>query len=196
MSVNKHALIKNLHQIGAFQFGHYTLKSGQNTSIYINLRKIISYPALLKEVSAAYWDVLESETFDFVCGVPYTALPIASTITTTHDVPMVMRRRERKDYGTKQSIEGDFKPGQSCVVIEDVITSGASILETVDDLKAAGLNISLVIALIGREPNFPMLDAYRTHVIFSLVDIFNALKNQSFSPEEQIVITQLKQKFA
>jgi orotate phosphoribosyltransferase len=151
MTTAKTALTTSLYQIGAIQFGEFTLKSGQTSSIYINLRKIISYPNILRDVAALMWNALSQSKFDLVCGVPYTALPIATCLSLDHNLPMVMRRKEKKDYGTKQLIEGEFQSGQRCLVIEDVITTGGSIIETATDLQQAGIVIDDVVVLIDRE---------------------------------------------
>jgi orotate phosphoribosyltransferase len=170
---NHHALITALYKIGAVQFGEFTLKSGLTSPIYINLRKIISYPDILRMVANAMWEKISGCQFDLLCGVPYTALPIATCLSLDHHIPMIMRRKEKKDYGTKQLIEGVFQPGQSCLIIEDIVTTGSSIQETANDLEAAGLIIHDVVTLVDREQGGKenLTKQYRLHSVLSLSDI-------------------------
>ena len=177
MIFDKKALVYSLYQIGAIQFGEFTLKSGKTSTVYINLRKIISYPELLRTIADAMWEATQSCQFDLVCGVPYTALPIATSISLDRNIPMVMRRKEKKDYGTKQMVEGDYQTGQRCLIIEDVITTGGSVIETAAELEACGLKIDDVVVLIDREQGGKenLAKKYRPRALLTLSDIFNTL---------------------
>ncbi|KAJ8970244.1 hypothetical protein NQ317_017606 [Molorchus minor] len=141
-----------LFKINAIKFGEYKTKVGLMTPVYCDLRIIVSHPKLMEALAALIAEYIQKiKNINILCGVPYTALPIATVVSIKTCIPMVMRRKEAKDYGTKKLIEGDYKDGDNCLIVEDVVTSGSSILETVRDLEDIGIKCSDAIVLLNRE---------------------------------------------
>ncbi len=147
----KQTLIEDLYQIQAIKFGNFTLKSGAKSPIYFDLRLITSYPLILKYISDMLFEKIQHLKFDTLCGVPYTAIPIATALSIRHNLPMVLKRKEAKEHGMKKMVEGAFTPGQTCLIIEDVITSGMSIEETILSLKAEGLHVTDIAVILDRQ---------------------------------------------
>ncbi len=171
-------LIHKLYELGAIQFGSFTLKSGIESPIYLDLRVALSSPKLLVAIAEAMHEKIRGVKGDLLCGVPYTALVLATAISTQHNLPMVMRRKEAKDYGTKKTIEGIFQPGQSCIVVEDVITSGKSIMETIQPLQEVGLFVKDIVVLIDREQGgkkFLESQGFNVHSVCAISDILQEL---------------------
>jgi orotate phosphoribosyltransferase len=173
--------ILDLYQIGCVKFGEFKLKSGILSPIYIDLRLIISYPALLKSISALMWEKVERCEFDYICGVPYTALPIATTLSIERNIPMVMRRKEAKEHGTKKIIEGVFEKGEKCLVVEDLVTKGGSVFETIEPLEQEGLKITDIVVLLDREQGGKKRiedKGYRLHSVMKISDLLTCLEEE------------------
>lgn len=147
-------LLNHLYDIGVFKFGEFKLKNGAISPIYIDFRITISYPMVLKELAKYIYSAIMTSNPKkdlVICGVPYTGIPIATTLSTLYDIPMIIRRKEKKDYGTKQMIEGKYTESCQCILIDDVITTGASIQETIDDLNKVGIKDIIPIVLVDRQ---------------------------------------------
>ena len=149
--LDKEGLIIDLFEAGCIKFGDFTLASGKKSPIYIDLRRIISFPKLFEKVTRAISEKIKDLDFDQIAPVPYAALPIGAAVAMTLKVSMIYPRKEIKDHGTGQSVEGNFTKNQQAVLIEDVITTGSSIISAWESLIQAGLIVKDVVVLVDRE---------------------------------------------
>jgi uridine monophosphate synthetase len=140
-----------LHDIEAVKFGRFTLHSGKTSPIYLDLRLLASFPQVMRLAARAYRRVLETLEFDLVAATPLAGLPIGTAISLDMDIPLVYPRQSTKSYGTGKQIEGKWEVGQTAVVVDDLITSGDSLMQGIAFLKAAGLHVNDAVVLIDRE---------------------------------------------
>jgi uridine monophosphate synthetase len=181
------SLILDLYAIEAIKFGTFTLKSGIQSPIYIDMRLMISFPPLMKKFSAAINKLIAPLSFDVLCGVPYAALPITTAVSLEGNHPMIMCRKETKDYGTKKLIEGKFETGQTCLLIEDVITFGTSIIETAASLRKQDLEINDAIVMLDRQQGGKTKlkeNGIELHPLLSIFDLLRVLLDEKKISEE------------
>ncbi len=175
------ALVNGLFSTGCVKFGSFTLASGKQSPVYLDLRRLVSYPDVLDLAVEAYIDRLISLEYDCVAGVPYAALPIAAIAASRLKRPMVYPRKEAKTHGTSQMVEGVFQQGQRAVLLEDVITSGGSILTAAETLSAAGLSVRDAVVLVDREQggvNALAKQGINVHAVLSMRQILERLQAQ------------------
>lgn len=183
------ALADRLLDAGCVKFGQFTLKSGLVSPIYLDLRQLISDPALLAAVGAAYAGLLAGLRFDRLAALPYAALPIAAAISLRGGWPMIYPRKEVKSYGTAAEIEGAFRAGERAVVIDDLATTGGSKFEAIEKLAAAGLEIEDVVVLIDRCSGAREALAaagYKLHAVMTLPRMLDHWAQTGRVPAEQI----------
>ncbi len=165
-------LANDLLRLGCVQFGDFKLKSGKNSPIYLDLRRLIGDPVALSQVARAYIAIMRNLKFDRLAGLPYAALPIATAVSLQSGWPLIYPRKEVKDYGTKSPIEGPFNAGETAIVIDDLITTGGSKLEGIEKLTSAGLKVQDIVVLIDRQSGASKeFEDYKLHSVFRLAEL-------------------------
>ena len=167
-----------LHRIGAIQFGEFTLASGKQSPIYIDLRLMASHPDVLARAAYCYAEHLRTLTYDRIAGIPYAGLPIGTAVALTVNAPFIYPRKEAKTYGRARAIEGAYNAGERVVVVEDLATTGGSALKGVHTLREAGLVVEDVVVLIDRESGARenlAAQGVRLHATMRLRDLLRVL---------------------
>ncbi len=184
----KEKLCLDLFKIGAVKFGEFTLKSGLKSPIYIDLRVLISYPNILKEVAEELRKKTMGLQFDRIAGIPYAAISIATAVSLENDIPMIYPRKEQKGYGTKRKIEGVYTEGERILVYDDLITTGESKFEAIAPLEAVGLKVKDIVVLVDREQggkNDLKAKGYDLHSVYTMSEILQTLVEHNKITEEQ-----------
>ena len=154
-SMNKIDRLKEIVRRDAVKFGKFTLSSGKESDLYVDLRKVTLNPVGASLIGSLISRIIKDRKVDAVGGMSVGADPIAvaTSLAAYQDGREIMAflvRKTQKTHGTLNVIEGPIKPGQRALVVEDVITTGASTISAIERIKEAGLEIELVVAVFDR----------------------------------------------
>ena len=176
-----------LHQKGIIKFGEFTLASGKKSSYYVDLRLVPSYPhqfrTMIKYLQNNIVENIGLHSFDSLVSVPTGGLIIASALAIEIVKPLIYVRSKPKDYGTSKSVEGQIYEGMKVVMIDDVATTGGSVVNAIKSLKEANITIEdayvIVNRMEGADEALKELGV-KLHSITNIMQITQALHEQKF----------------
>ena len=147
----KNQLISLLKDNNVIKFGKFTLSSGRESDYYVDMKKAITDPQILSQVSKIISQLISDDDIDRVAGPALGAVPIATAVALHSGIPMLMIRKAQKDYGTSQLIEGELNRGDKVIVVEDVTTTGHSLLKAVRAVQDNGGLVERTFVVVDRE---------------------------------------------
>ena len=147
--MDKGELRRVLEACGAIKFGKFTLASGRESDYYIDMKRAMTDPAVLKRIAVAASELVKGA--DRLAGMELGAIPLVVAISLETGIPYVMVRKERKGHGTGRRIEGEIKEGEKVIVVEDVTTTGGSLLRAAEAVMEAGGKVERVLVIVDRQ---------------------------------------------
>ena len=145
----KKELIDLLKNCKAIKFGNFILTSGESSDYYIDIKKAITDPIVLNKITkkiAKY-----STNYDLIAGMELGAVPLIVALSLETKIPYVIIRKTKRTHGTSNQIEGGNVKDKKILIIEDVTTSGGSVIETIKILKKQNAILDKVIVVVDRE---------------------------------------------
>ena len=147
--MEKKELIGLLKECGSIKFGHFILTSGATSEYYIDIKNAITNPRVLKKIVKKMAEY--TKDYDFLAGMELGAVPLVVALSLETNIPYVIIRKEKRDHGTGKQIEGANVNGKKVLIIEDVTTSGGSILKSINVIRENKGIVNNVIAVVDRE---------------------------------------------
>ena len=148
-------ICKILNKIGALQFGVFKLTSGKISPYYIDIRIVPSFPDAFQEIRDFYVNFIKEEigvkNFERVAGIPVAGIPFASLIAYNLKKPFLYIRKGVRLHGRQRRIEGVLAPGDRVLLIDDLITTGLSLVKASKAIMAEGGVVSDAVVLLDRE---------------------------------------------
>ena len=152
-------LARQIYELGGIRFGSFTLgRSTVDSPVFVDPKRLIAVPAALRAAAELIRQQVElavarrhrpSEPFELVAGVPMGGLHLATAYSLACDTPLIYMRRDTAPQETR--IEGRFLPGQHVLLVDDLITTGGSVIETANALRKHGLVVRVAIVLVDRD---------------------------------------------
>jgi len=145
----RETLIELLSERNVIQRGKFVLSSGRESDYYVDIKRAITDPEVLDVIARLIKG--EVEDADRIAGPALGAVPIATAVSLYSRKPLLMIRKEKKGYGTSKLIEGELNNGERVAVVEDVTTTGGSLLRAVRAIKENGGVVERTFVVVDRE---------------------------------------------
>lgn len=147
--MDKRKLIQLLKECGAIQFGRFVLTSGAISEYYIDIKKAGTNPKILKRIAEAMAEYAKG--YDLLAGMELGAVPLVVALSLKTNIPYVIIRKEKREHGTSKQIEGGEVKDKRVLVVEDVTTSGRSVVNTIKIIRENQGFVDEVLAVVDRE---------------------------------------------
>jgi len=125
------------------------LTSGAISDYYIDIKKASTNPRILKEITRAFSEYVSG--YDVLAGMELGAVPLVVALALETDMPYVIIRKEKREHGTGKQIEGESVENKKVLIVEDVTTSGGSVVKSIEILREAKAFVDKVIVVVDRE---------------------------------------------
>jgi orotate phosphoribosyltransferase len=147
--MDKKDLIHLLKECKAIQFGRFVLTSGAISDYYIDIKKASTNPKILTKIAELMAEYTEG--YDILAGMELGAVPLVVALSLKTNIPYAIVRKEKREHGTSKQIEGAEINGKRVLIIEDVTTSGGSVIKTIKIIRENKGIVDEVIAIVDRE---------------------------------------------
>ncbi len=169
-----------LTRIDALKFGSFKLTSGKLSPYYIDLRLVPSHPGAFEKITNIYvamvHEMIGIDNLDRVAGIPTAGIPFSSVLSYRLKKPFLYMRKEEKAHGMGKRVEGLLLPGDRVLLVDDLVTTGKSLMEATEKLKAEGAIVTDALVLLDREEGGVENLAKKGVTIHSLLGIREAIK--------------------
>jgi orotate phosphoribosyltransferase len=147
--MKKDILIQHLKECGAIKFGRFVLTSGAISDYYIDIKKASTEPKILKFIAQQMNEYVNG--YDLLAGMELGAVPLVVALSLESGIPYVIIRKEKREHGTGKQIEGGDVKGKNVLVVEDVTTSGGSVVKSIQILRENNAEVEKVLVVVDRE---------------------------------------------
>ena len=172
--MDKEELIQLLKECKAIQYGHFVLTSGAISDYYIDIKQASSNPKILKKIAQFMSEFTEG--YDIIAGMELGAVPLIVALSLETNIPYVIIRKEKRAHGTGKQIEGGDVENKKTLVVEDVTTTGGSVIKTINCLRENKALVDYVLAVVNRDIGiYEKLKEYNVnfHPLLTVDDILN-----------------------